>query len=135
MDAITLNPFNQYDGDENRLTHALAITLERSKAFKTEFIKLCGAKRRLGRDIRIEIQVVLSSDDQVEETAIPDLILVDAEQRGLVFEIKVGSSLDPSQLQRHEARAKARMDKPSCPSGWPALAGHIQKKRCPSSRG
>jgi hypothetical protein len=110
MDAIRLNPFNQYDGDENRLTHALAITLERSKAFQTAFINLCGAKRRLGKDIRVEIQVVMSSDDEIEETAIPDLILVDTEQRGLIFEVKVGSSLDPSQLQRHEARAKTRKD-------------------------
>ena len=102
-----LNPFNQYDGDENRLTHALAITLERSPQFMDSFVNLCDAKRLLGKDVRVEIQVVMRSSDNLEETAIPDLLLVDASGRhGLVFEAKVGSSLDLFQLQRHEARAK-----------------------------
>jgi uncharacterized protein YktB (UPF0637 family) len=52
----------------------------------------------------------MSSNDEHEETAIPDLILVDTEQHGLIFEVKVASSLKASQLQRHEARAKARID-------------------------
>ncbi|MGB4101458.1 MAG: hypothetical protein WBK91_06090 [Alphaproteobacteria bacterium] len=101
-----LNPFNQYDGDENRLTHALAITLERSPQFMESFVNLCDAKRLLGKDVRVEIQVVMRSSDGLAETAIPDLLLVDASgRRGLVFEAKVGSSLNLLQLQRHEARA------------------------------
>jgi len=102
-----LNPFNQYDGDENRLTHALAIALERSPQFMDAFVNLCDAKRLLGKDIKVEIQVVMRSSADAEETAIPDLLLVDANgQRGIVFEAKVSSSLDLLQLQRHEARAK-----------------------------
>ena len=102
-----LNPFNQYDGDENRLTHALAITLERSPQFMAAFVDLCDAKKLLGKNIRVEIQVVMHARDGIEETAIPDLLLVDVEgRRGLVFEAKVGSRLDLLQLQRHEARAK-----------------------------
>ncbi len=102
-----LNPFDQYDGDENRLTHALAITLERSSAFLEAFVNQCGAKRALGKKVRVEIQVVMHSADASEETAIPDLLLVDEEgRRGLIFEVKVGSPLKLEQLKRHESRAR-----------------------------
>lgn len=96
---MTLNPFDQYTGDENRLTHALAVTLERSSKFQKRFLDLCHVKENF-RNIRVDIQ-------DVGETSIPDLLLIDVEKdSALLFEVKVGASLSASQLQRHETHTK-----------------------------
>lgn len=96
---MTLNPFDQYSGDENRLTHALAVTLERSSKFQKRFLGLCQVKENF-RNTRVEIQ-------DVGETSIPDLLLIDVDKdSALLFEVKVGASLSASQLQRHEAHTK-----------------------------
>lgn len=119
---MTLNPFDQYSGDENRLTHALAVTLERSAKFQKRFLDLCHVKKNF-RNIRVEIQ-------DVGETSIPDLLLIDMERdSALLFEVKVGASLSASQLQRHEAHKTRTRDGLSIDGRYVITARDADRKK------
>lgn len=105
--AAILNPFDQYDGDENRLTHALAVTLERSALFRSAFLTHCLKQKSFTKTPRIQLQAVLRDAKRQVEGAIPDLLLFDdSESCCIVCEVKVGAALDSAQLRRHASRSR-----------------------------
>jgi len=102
-----LNIFDQYSHLENRLTHALGVTLERSKSFRTDFIEtFTSPGSRLKKNPRIELQLAKGSSAKDEISGIPDLALVDEDDRAIIIESKISAGLKVSQLQGHENRSR-----------------------------
>lgn len=103
-----LNVFNQYDHAENRLTHALGITLDRAKDFRTIFLKKLTGKSQLTADARVMLQMASGvAEVDGEKCGIPDLAIIDKEgDYGIIVEAKLGASLSWQQLASHERRAK-----------------------------
>ena len=106
MKTYSLNAFDQYQHLENRLTRALGVTLERSPAFRKNFVRKFAADARLGRNSAIKLQLAEGHRraDQ-EQTGIPDLALIDDADRVIIIESKVNAGLITSQLEAHERRA------------------------------
>ena len=97
----TINIFDQYTQLENRLTHALAVTLKRSALFRTAFIKEFAPHSRLEKGFSVTPQLATgktSSTKNDEISGIPDLALIDKEDRAIIIESKVGSILHHQQL-------------------------------------
>ena len=102
-----LNIFDQYSHLENRLTHALGVTLERSKSFRNAFIAAFSPPgTRLKKNPRIELQLAKGSRVKDEVTGIPDLAIVDDEDNAVIIESKVAAPLKVSQLSGHENRTR-----------------------------
>lgn len=106
--AKKLNIFDRYSHLENRLTHALGVTLERSPLFKKEFIKaFAPSAKSITRKSRVELQLAKGrSEDLTEKTGIPDLVIIDKTDRAIIIESKVGSVLSITQLRGHENRSR-----------------------------
>jgi hypothetical protein len=105
MTAYSLNAFDQYQHLENRLTRALGVTLERSPAFRKAFVRKFAAGTRLGRNPAIRLQLAAGQRRQDDPSGIPDLALIDDEDRAIIIESKVSARLVISQLEAHERRA------------------------------
>jgi hypothetical protein len=67
MPTNSLNVFDQYRHLENRLTRALAITLERSPAFRKAFIRKLAKGARLGNNSSIRLQLAEGRRGEDEE--------------------------------------------------------------------
>jgi len=105
MTNYSLNAFDQYQQLENRLTRALGVTLERSPAFRQAFIRKFAKGARLGKNSSIKLQLAEGARDEDEEkSGIPDLALIDDQDRAVIVESKVNASLVTSQLEAHERR-------------------------------
>lgn len=110
--------FSTYVKRENQLSHALAITLDRSAAFKREFLKNVSSaftSKFLKQPDRasISVQSFFGGSgldlDQEGEKALPDILLLweeDEERVGLVVEVKVEAPWDEQQARRHVRLAK-----------------------------
>ena len=102
-----LNAFNQYDHLENRLTQALGVTLERSKAFRSDFIKRFAPAARLNKNLRVKLQLAKGRSTVKDEvTGIPDLAIIDDNNRAIIIESKVAAGLKASQLVGHENKSR-----------------------------
>src|SRR6478735_2862741 len=108
MTTYSLNAFDQYQHLENRLTRALGVTLERSPAFRKAFIRKFARGARLGRNSTVRLQLAEGRrGDDEEQSGIPDLALIDDQDRAIVIESKVNARLVTSQLEAHERRTAA----------------------------
>ena len=105
MTTYSLNAFHQYQHLENRLTRALGVTLERSPAFRKNFVRKFAAGTQLGRNSAIKLQLAEGHrrTDQ-EQSGIPDLALIDDAHRAIIIESKINAGLMTSQLEAHERR-------------------------------
>jgi hypothetical protein len=105
MTTYSLNAFDQYKHLENRLTRALGVTLERSPAFRKNFVRKFAAGTRLGRNSTIKLQLAEGHHrTDAEQTGIPDLALIDDADRAIIIESKINAGLITSQLEAHERR-------------------------------
>jgi len=99
------NVFDQYDQPENRLTHAVMVTLANDKKLVRPFLKLVGVKRapalkniELGLQ-RVPGQEVESIKDGKE--GLPDGCFFDQDSWAVVIEAKVQAGISVNQLKRH----------------------------------
>lgn len=105
MAPYSLNAFDQYRQLENRLTRALGVVLERSPAFRKAFVKKFAKGTRLGTNATITLQLSEGERGSNQEpTGIPDLALIDDQDRAIIIESKVQAGLVTSQLEAHERR-------------------------------
>lgn len=104
--SLTLNAFDQYSQAENRLTHALGVTLERSKEFRAVFLKELAGNPRINRDAQVTLQMAQGTVEvNGEKCGIPDLAIIDDYDNAIIVEAKLGASLAWQQLASHEHRA------------------------------
>ena len=103
-----LNVFDQYEHTENRLSHALGITLDRAKEFRTIFLKEFTGQSQPGSDAKVILQMAGGTAEiNGEKCGIPDLAIIDEKNdQGVIMEVKVGAPLTWQQLASHERRAE-----------------------------
>src|SRR2546422_9864387 len=106
------NLFDQYEQPENRLTHALACTLDADRALLRPFLQWAGARDTPPvSQLRITEQQVpgeLVSGDEDEGRGLPDACVFDNEGWALLVEAKVQAGISQDQLRRHSATAQRR---------------------------
>lgn len=134
------NVFDQYDQPENRLTHALMITLANDKKLIRPFLKLVGVKRIPALNkIQLGLQCVPGQEvDSIKDGkgGLPDGCLFDQDGWAVVIEAKVQAGISINQLKRHR-KTSARygyehphvvllsIDKPKSLPDW---ATHLEWK-------
>jgi hypothetical protein len=104
--------FDQYDGNENRLTHALACCLAEDRELLGGFIEWSTGQRvpAPGRLRVLEQQLPggpVLSEAEVERRGLPDICIHD-DSWCLVVESKLGSPLVADQLRRHRSTVARR---------------------------
>ena len=99
------NVFDQYDQPENRLTHALMVTLANDKKLVRPFLKLVGVKRVPAlKDIELGLQRVPGQEvDSIKDgkEGLPDGCFFDQDSWAVVIEAKVQAGISVNQLKRH----------------------------------
>lgn len=105
------NIFDQYSQPENKLTHALACTLEADRSLIRPFLNWCGVPSVPPvQSISITEQQVpgvrLSTDDETESSGLPDMSLFTEDGWAVLFEMKINAKLTAGQLNRHLQTAK-----------------------------
>ena len=99
------NVFDQYDQPENRLTHALMVTLANDKKLVRPFLKLVGVKRVPAlKDIELGLQRVPGQEvDSIKDgkEGLPDGCFFDQDSWAVVIEAKVQAGISVNQLRRH----------------------------------
>ena len=104
------NVFDQYDQPENKLTHALVMTLNQERVLLRPFLRWLRLKgvppvRTL---ILSEQQVPgsLQGDlDEVDATGLPDACVFDVDGWAVLFGCKVQARVDAGQIRRHRETA------------------------------
>lgn len=105
--------FDQYDGDENRLTHALVCCLTEDRKLLRAFAHWAtGRNPPLVKHLHIVEQMLPGEDElpesEAEQKGLPDAWIHDDETWALVIESKVSSPVRADQLQRHRRMALRR---------------------------
>ena len=99
------NVFDQYDQPENRLTHALMITLANDKKLIRPFLKLVGVKRIPALNkIQLGLQCVPGQEvdsNKDGKEGLPDGCFFDQDSWAVVIEAKVQAGISVNQLKRH----------------------------------
>jgi hypothetical protein len=103
--------FDQYEQPENRLTHALAVTLDQDRTSLVQFLKWLGVQGipKPQTLIVTEQQVpgVLVEDDVcVDAKGLPDAAIFDKVGWTVLFESKVQARVNLEQIERHRQTAK-----------------------------
>lgn len=103
------NVFDQYSQPENRLTHALACTLNADRSLLRPFIRWCGIRNvPHASQLRMTEQSVPGeemSGDETEGRGLPDICIFDQDSWVLMIESKVQCGVSVSQIRRHLATA------------------------------
>jgi hypothetical protein len=109
------NIFDQYSQPENKLTHALARTLEHDRALIRPFLQWLGVDDipplpRL-RVVKQQVpgEIVSGEEDGTaeERRGLPDMCVFDRDEGwAVVFETKVQSGVSADQIRRHLKTAK-----------------------------
>ena len=104
------NVFDQYDGLENRVTHALVTALAEDPRLLRAFLKdiaRCPAPR--GADLQVKEQGIPGERElgeaEAEKRSLPDASIHDGERWALLIESKVTAPVRVDQLHRHLAMA------------------------------
>jgi hypothetical protein len=98
------NIFDQYDKTEDRLTHAIAVTLHEDRAFLSEFLKLTNDFFKDDpRKLTILTQQLPGESTSARPgQSRPDLIIHDREEhRCIAIEVKAQAPLNDAQLHEH----------------------------------
>ena len=105
------NVFDQYEQPENRLTHALMVTLANDKKLVRPFLKLVKAKRIPAlKNIELGLQRVPGQEAEwikEDKDGLPDACFFDQDSWAVVIEAKAQAPISISQLKRHR-RTSAR---------------------------
>lgn len=134
------NVFDQYNQPENRLTHALMVTLANDRKLVRPFLKLVGVKKvPVSKKIELGLQRVPGQEaDSIKDggDSLPDGCFFDQDSWAVLIEAKVQASISMNQLKRHR-RTSARygyeephiillsIDKPKFLPNW---ATHLEWK-------
>ena len=134
------NVFDQYDQPENKLTHALMVTLANDKKLVRPFLKFVGVKRMPTlKNIELGLQRVPGQEvDSIKDgkDGLPDGCFFDQDGWAVVIEAKVQAGISVNQLKRHR-KTSARygyeqpyivllsIDKPKSLPDW---ATHLEWK-------
>lgn len=134
------NVFDQYDQPENKLMHALMVTLANDKKLVRPFLELVGVKRVPAlKNIELGLQRVPGQEvDPIKDgmDGLPDACFFDQDGWAVVIEAKVQAGIDIEQLKRHR-KTSARygyeqpyvvllsIDKPKSLPDW---ATHLEWK-------
>lgn len=110
------NIFDQYNGPENRLSHALACCLDRDSKLLRQFVVWTTSRRRLSwKKLKVleqhvpgqPIEISESDDEKIiEQIGLPDLWIHAENGWSLLIENKVKSTILTSQLERHRRTAE-----------------------------
>jgi len=126
------NVFDQYEQPENKLTHALMVTLSNDRKLIKPFLKLVGAKNVPSlKDIELGVQCApgqeaVSAKDGQE--GLPDGCFFSQEGWAVILEAKVQAKPSGSQLKRHlRVSRRYGYDKPHV-----VLVSVDEPKRLPS---
>lgn len=103
------NVFDQYETAENKLTHALGVTLAEDVVLVRRFLAFCGI-RPPGRRVEITVSEQ-SSGGQPRKSkkrapSIPDLAITAGDDFCVLVESKVEASVSVDQIKRHRASAE-----------------------------
>ena len=105
------NVFDQYSQPENRLTHALMVTLANDRKLVRPFLKLMGTRKLPAlKNIELGLQRVpgQSADSTKDgEEGLPDGCFFDQDSWAVLIEAKVQAGISVAQLKRHQ-RTSAR---------------------------
>lgn len=107
------NLFDQYVDPENRLTHALAASLDLDRALLKRFLGWTRTPRPYtGRRLSIVEQTLPGdpppSGDLTEPGGLPDIVIHDGQSWCVLVESKIGAPLKADQLVRHERTLRRR---------------------------
>ena len=134
------NVFDQYDQPENRLTHALMVTLANDKKLVRPFLKLVGVKRVPAlKNIKLGLQRVPGQEvDSIKDgkDGLPDGCFFDQDSWAVVIEAKVQAGISVNQLKRHrKTSARYGYEQPHVvllsidkPKSLPDWATHLEWK-------
>jgi hypothetical protein len=104
--------FDQYDGIENRVTHALACCLAEDRKLLGRFIEWSISQDPPPPDRLYVLEQQLPGGPIVSEReaaqGLPDICVHDDAAWCLIIENKLGTALSPDQLSRHRATLKSR---------------------------
>jgi hypothetical protein len=108
------NAFDQFDARENRLTHALVVTLDKDRLFLRAFLKkFVPGTLPSAKDLTLAEQRLpgLSSDKKfkVGERGLPDALILAADGRAVAIESKVTAPVRLPQLKAHTATIERRL--------------------------
>ncbi len=110
------NPFDQYTQPENKVTHALAVALDRDRALLGKFLRLFDEKPpHPAAQLLVVCQQLpgdpypLQTDAEIERRGLPDICIVD-EASGWAFavECKVTAGFEIDQCRRHARTLRGR---------------------------
>lgn len=107
------NVFDQYGQLENRVTHALAVSLSEDPALLRAFVREFGVSSPpAGAHVVVEEQSVPGepqpSEEEAERRGLPDAWIHDGEGWALLIECKVTAPVNVDQLRRHLRTASRR---------------------------
>ncbi len=132
--------FDQYDLPENKLTHALMVTLANDRRLVRPFLKFLGAKRIPAlKNIELGLQRVpgeTADSDEEGEQGLPDGCFFDQDGWAVVLEAKVQAGISVGQLKRHrKTSVRYGYEQPHLvlisvdrPKSFPDWATHIEWK-------
>lgn len=135
------NVFDQYDQPENKLTHALMVTLANDRRLIQPFLKMAGTKKVPAlKNIQLGLQrvpgQVIDSNKEGQE-GLPDGCFFDQDGWALIIEAKVQAGISVNQLQRHrKISARYGYDQPHVvllsidnPKSLPDWVTHLEWKK------
>ncbi len=107
------NIFDQYDQQENRLTHALTCALDAEPKLLDNFVKWVTGKSSPAKRLAIVEQNLPGEEsvddaDEAHRRGLPDAWIHDGEQWSVIVESKIESRLNADQLERHRRTAYRR---------------------------
>ena len=114
MGRALRNVFDQYSQPENRVTHALLVSLDADRSLLASFLtEVAGVKGgQPARDLSLVEQTYPGAPSPSEEDAdrrgIPDAWIFDADNWCVIVESKVLASVDADQIARHIRTAQRR---------------------------
>ncbi len=105
--------FDQYNGDENRLTHALVCCLAEDRGLLRDFVRWATERKPPPMKRLHIVEQTLPGEDELpeneaEKRGLPDAWIHDDENWSLVIEAKVSSPVKANQLNRHQRMAARR---------------------------
>ncbi len=104
------NIFDQYTQPENRLTHALACTLNADRSLIKPFLRWAGAREVPPiNTLRITEQQVpgrMTPGEELESLGLPDACIFSEDGWAFLIESKVQAGISSPQLDRHVATAR-----------------------------
>jgi hypothetical protein len=107
------NIFDQYSEPENKLTHALMVSLDSDRRLLTRFVRWITGKNVGRQKLQVREQSLPGdvgdlSEEEIQRRGLPDGCVTDGDSWGLLIESKFAAKPSADQLQRHLLTARRR---------------------------